>query len=870
MTRARIGLWLRLRTAGSRCVAAIRARRLDRDFDEELATHLALLIDEGCRNGLTADEARRHALRRLGRPEQLRETYREQRGMTMTDALTQDIRYSVRTVRKSPVFTAVITLSLALGLGANTALFSLIDDLLLRTVAVPDSERLVQVRQVVGALGFKKAADVYARPAFEGMRADSDALTDIVGFARMDRPAVAVDGAMEPGRRVELISENYFAGLGVAPAAGRLPQPTESAVAVISHGWWRSRFGGEATALGKVVTVNDQSYEIVGVAPPAFHGLSIDAPAHLWITPRAPAVMYMVARIKPGLTPAAARESTDRVLRQLVPVPPEFKAETELVPLAHGQSMLRTQYGRPLIALMVLVALVLLITCTNVGNLLMVRNASRRRELSVRVALGARRSRLLSQSLIESLILAALGGLMALGFARFGVALLLSMLPLPSTPETLAFQVDGRVLGFTLVLALISALLFGVAPAWRATKVTATAALRASQGASGTIGARRLGRLLVACQVALSVVLLVGAGLFLQTMRNLTRTSVGFDADKLLQVSIDTRGAGYGEGRVGALHQLLLERVGAIPGVTSVTSIRNPIMRHSGSRGLMRIPGLTLQPGDFWDTANVGPRFLETMGIPLVRGRSFAPSDFAHGDGAFIVNEAWVRKYFPNDDPVARPDLCIVGVIGRVKFGGVRDQDAPLMLYMLRNEPDRVGALQVRISGNTTAVSAAIRDAIRGVHPRLFVEARAMRDEIARDMATERMVATTSAFFGALGAVLVSIGLFGVASYTVAQRTTEIGIRMALGASAWSVIRESLRDTMWVFAVGLIAGTMAAIAAVRFTASLMSDLLFGLTATDALNIAGAVIVMILVACAACIIPARHATKVDPLAAIRCE
>jgi predicted permease len=865
--------WPRLRTFGSRLVAALLRRRIDREFDEELATHLELLVDEARRAGLPPDEARRVALRRLGRPEQLRETYREQRGITMTDALTQDIRYALRMLLKSPAFTAVITLSLALGIGANTALFSIVDDLMLRTLPVRDADRLVQVRQVAQALGFKKPADVYGAPAFDQMRAQNDTLTDIVGFARMDRPAVAVDGAMEAGRRVELVSANFFAGLGVMPIAGRVPQPSDSAVAVISHGWWRSRFDANTSALGTLVRVADQSYEIVGVAPPGFHGLSIDAPAHIWITPRAPAAMYMIARTKPGVSPAAALENTDRVLRQMALLPPDLKVDTELVPVGRGQSSLRTQYARPLLALMVLVALVLLITCTNVGNLLTVRNASRRRELSVRVALGARRSRLLSQSLVESAILAAAGGLLGLVFARIGVAVLLSMLPLPSTPETLVFQVDGRMLGFTLLLALVSALLFGVAPAWRATNVHATAALRANQGASGTVGARRVGRLLVASQVALSVLLLVGAGLFLQTMRNLTHSSVGFDADNLLQALIDTRGAGYGDqrdGRVGAVHRLLLERVGAIPGVISVTSIRNPIMRHSGSRGLMRLPGFIPSEGEFWNTAEVGPSFLETMGIPLVRGRSFAPADFARGGGALIVNDAWARKYFPNEDPVARTELGIVGVIGAVKFGGVRDEDAPLMLQMLRGEPDRVSALQVRTSGNTAAVSAAIRDAIRAVHPRLFVEARTMREEIARDIATERMVAATSGFFGALGVLLVSIGLFGVASYTVAQRTTELGIRMALGASPWSVIRESLKDTMWVFAAGLATGTMASIAAVRFMASRMSDLLFGLTATDGVNIAVTVAVMIVVALVACIIPARHATRVDPLVAIRCE
>ena len=864
------GVWWRLRTVGSRVLAALHLRRIDREFDEELTTHLELLVDEGRRRGLSPEEARRQAIRRLGRPEVLREAHREQRGMPMSDRLMQDVKYALRMLRKSPAFTAIVTLSLALGIGANTALFSLVDHLLLRTVPVRDPERLVQIRQVALALGFRKPMDAFSKAVFDDMRANNEAITDLVGFARLDRPAVAVDGAPESGRLVQYVSPNFFDDLGVRPIAGRLPQPADGAVAVISHGWWRARFDGSASALGRIVTVNDQAYEIVGVAPPAFHGLAIDAPAHVWIAAPAPILMHMIARVKPGVPPAAALTASDRILRHLGMIPPDVKAETELVPVGRGMSDLRRQYRLPLVALMVLVALVLLITCTNIGNLLMVRSSSRRRELMVRVALGAARTRLLSQNLIESLVLAVVGGIVAVLFARWGVAILLSMLPLTTTPESLAFQVDARVLGFTALVSLVSALLFGVAPAWRATNVNATAALRAAHGSTATVGARRIGRVLMACQVALSVVLLVSAGLFLQTIRNLSHSEVGFNPDNLLQATIDTRGAGYREGQVGAVHHLLLERVAKIPGVALVTSIRNPIMRHSYSRGLMSRPGFTPPRGDFWEVMDVGPAFLETMGIPLVRGRTFTASEFEQGNGAVLVNEAWVRRYFPNDDPVNKPELGVIGVFGRTKLGGVRDQDAPVVLNMLRKEPDRISALEVRTSVDPAAVAASIREAIRTVHPRLLIEIKTMRQEIAQDIATERMVAATSGFFGALGVLLVSIGLFGVASYAVAQRTTELGIRIALGASQWSVIRESLKETMWVFAAGLLTGTVAAITAVRFTASMMSDLLFGLTSTDALNIVGAVIVMIVVALAACIIPARHATKVDPLVAIRCD
>jgi predicted permease len=859
-----------LRTAWARCVAALRRERLDREFDEELTTHLELLIDEGRRQGLSRADARRAAVQRLGRLDVLRETHREQRGVQMFDRLMQDLKYSLRMLWKTPVFTAVVTLSLALGIGANTALFSLVDDLLLRSLPVRDTDRLVQVRQVGLAMGFRKPMEVFRRQAFDTMRAHNDALSDIVGFARLDRPAVLVDGEPESGRDVEQVSMNFFRDLGIVPAIGRVPEPSDAAVGVVSYGWWQARFGGRPDVLGKIVIVNGQPCEIVGVGPAGFHGLAIDTPADLWIASRSEIGLQMVARTKAGLTPAQIMASTDAVFRELALTPPGLRVETELLPAGHGLSQLRGQYAQPLLALTMLVALVLLITCTNVGNLLMVRNASGRRELTVRVALGAGRSRLVSQYLVESTVLAVLGGAVALAVARWGVSILLSMLPLTAVPESLTFNVDGRVLGFAAMLSLLSALLFGLAPAWRSTRVDVTA-LRSSAANTAPAGARRAGRFLVACQVGLSVLLLVGAGLFLQTLRNLTHVNVGFNPDKLLQVSIDTRGAGYPDGEAaGGVYQLLLERVAAIPGVASVTAIRNPVMRHSLSRGMMRLPGLTLQPGEFWETADVGPAFFETMGIPLLRGRTFATSDFAaEPRRAFIVNEAWAKRYFPNDDPVAR-EIGIIGVVADTRLAGVRSESAPMTFMMIPKAPDRVSALEVRAAGEPTTILAAIRNEVRRIHPRLLIEARTMREEIARDLATERMVAGTSAFFGMLALLLVSIGIFGVASYAVAQRTTELGIRMALGAGRWAVIRESLNDTLRVLGGGLAIGTLVAIAAVRVASRFISDLLFGLAPADGATVAAAVLIMVVVAVAACIVPARHATRIDPLRAIRCD
>ncbi len=355
----------------------------------------------------------------------------------------------------------------------------------------------------------------------------------------------------------------------------------------------------------------------------------------------------------------------------------------------------------------------------------------------------------------------------------------------------------------------------------------------------------------------------------MQTLRNLTRHDVGFNPDRLLQVLIDTRFAGYREGQVGAVYRLLLERVSAIPGVQSVTGIRNPIMRHSLSRAVVTLPGLERGPDESWDAADVGPFFFETLGIPVLRGRTFTAADFEQEGPVYVVNEAFVKRYYPNEDPVAR-QIGIIGVVGDVKVAGVRAPGGPMMYMLSQREPDRLNALEVRAAGDPEAIVPAIREELRRMNPRLLVDIRTMRQEIDRDIARERMVAAISGFFSVLGLLLASIGIFGVASYSVAQRTPELGIRMALGAGRWSLVRESMGDTVRVFGIGLIAGIVAAIAAVRLASSFMSDLLFGLTATDAANLAGAVAVMVAVALAACVLPARRATRIDPLIAIRCD
>src|SRR6266542_1803365 len=870
--------WLRM--IWSRSWAMVRKERLDREFDEELTTHLELLIDEGRRSGMSHTDARREALRKLGRPVALREVHREQRGLPWLDVCAQELRYAVRMLKKSPAFTGIVTLSLALGIGANTALFSLVDDLLLRSLPVREPDRLVQLQVTTPGAGLRKVRTLLPTPAFEHVRTSNQVFAAIVGFDYLDRPVVTIDGAGEPSRQVEQVTENYFRDLGVTPIVGRMPDPSDERVAIISYGLWHARFGGSADVLGRAMNVDGQPCTISGVAPPRFLGLSIERSTDLWISTRSAPFRQMIARLKPGVTSAQAQTAMQVVFRQLAQAQPdaipwEDQTRIELLEAGKGLSQLRTLYERPLLALTVLVTLVLLITCTNVGNLLMVRNSARRRELAVRAALGASRSRLVLQYLVESAVLAAMGGLLALVFARWGVSIMLSMLPLAAIPDGLVFRADGRVLGFAAGLSLLCALLFGLAPAWRATQVDLTAGLRPSQGSTPTGSARRLRHSLVACQVGLSVLLLVGAGLFVQTLQNIVRVDVGFNPDGLLQVSVDARAIGYVRGQVGSLYRLLSERVSAIPGVRSVTFSRNRVMQGNVSRGRVALPGHTLSPDEGWDAHMVGPLFFETMNIPVVRGRTFTVADVAQDRQVVVISEAFAKQYFPNEDPVGKrigepPTIEILGVVGDTRLASVRRESSPTMYVMARQEPDRFDALEVRTSGDAEVIARAVREEVRRVNPRLLIDVRTMRRHMNESVVKERMVAAASAFFSLLGLLLASIGVFGVASYTVAQRTNELGIRMALGASQWSVIRESLRETMIVFGAGLVAGIVAAIAAVRLTSTFVSDLLFGLTATDITNMIGAVLLMVVVALAACILPARRATRIDPLTAIREE
>jgi hypothetical protein len=753
------------------------------------------------------------------------------------------VSYGLRTLLKRPGVTLVAVISLACGIGANTALFSLVDDLLLQSLPVKDPEQLVLVQRVLEIGGARTKLLGFSADDLELVAHNTTVFSNVLGFSNLDRPVVKVGGVTESPLAVQQVSDAFFRTLGVAMLIGA--SDSDAPGAVISYRFWQTRFGGSANVVGSTVEINSDSYSIIGVAPPRFLGLELENSPDFWFESKTPPVSYnMVGRLKTNVTAEHARSALEALFQHIDQHDTgEARLQVRLSPAGRGLSSMRGQYARPLLALMVLLSLVLLIMCINIGTLLMVRNSARSSELAVRVCLGASRSRLITQLLVENAILAGTGSALAVLVAR------------------------GCVSGFALP------------PARRATRLDVAAALKAGSGSTLGYDARWLARVLLIGQVSLSILLLAGAGLFLRTLRNLDRVDPGFDSGNLLQVLVDTESSGYQQAQVGEVYGLLIRRLTAIPGVRSASGSRNEIMRGP------------LSGWEDVEQVEVGPQFFETMRIPLLQGRFFTVEDDTTGFRSFpipgggvvnlpmvaVISESLAKQLFPGGDAVGHPlpdplrqHPVIVGVVKDARFSGLREDPRPPIYLPQPRNPGRFNAIEIRTAGNPLTVARAVQEEVRRVNPRLLLGVSTMREEMDRSIMRERMVAAISAFFSTLALVLACVGLFGLASYTVAQRTNELGIRIALGASRWNVVLEALGDTLLLFGVGLAVGVIMAIAGTRLAAGAMSELLFGLTATDSLNIAIAVLVMIGIATLACLVPAHRAATVDPLTAIRYE
>jgi predicted permease len=804
---------------------------------------------------------------------------------TVIDQLRQDLRYAIRTLLRSPVFTTVAVLCLALGIGANTAIFTLVDAALLRMLPVADPESLVVVRNA-GPGGGRGASFSY--PQFVYLREHADAVAAMFAYARVDLNLSAGDRSDSPKGLV--VSDNYFSALGVQPVIGRAFAPSDEAAAVIGYRFWQTRFHGDPDIAGRAVVLNGLPFTVVGVAPPHFFGAEVGNAPDIFVPlvwcdrllPRAPRLprpntfwLSVMARLRPEVPAAQAAARTDVVFHQGVAQatglsPGLMRNLTQrrisFTPGAKGMPGIGDQFGMPLLILMTVVSLVLLIACANVASLLLARAAARRKEIAVRLALGAGRFRLLRQFFTESLVLSAAGGAIGLLFGVWSARALTGFL----ADRVLDINLDIRILAFTCFVSVLTALLFGAAPGLRAARVDLTPAFK-GEAAPESPGHRvRLGRFLVSGQVAISLLLLFGAGLFIRTLANLRGMDAGFRGDQVLLATLDPGLSRYSPERSNAFYAELLERVSALPGVRSASFADAPLLSWA------YVDGVSIEgANESVETSLriVGPRFFETMGIAIRLGRDFTPEDQASAAKVAVINETLARKYFPGTSPIGKrigvsgARREIVGVIADTKYRNLRENFTNTVYMPLAQAQTGTGrTLHVRTFAGPAGMSAAVREQLRALDKNLPVEIGLFSDLVDDSLAQERLIAALSGFFAGLALLLTATGLYGVIAYSVQRRTREIGIRMSLGARRAAVLWMVLRDCLLLAGLGVAVGIPVSVWLSQFVARQ----LFGVAPGDLTTIAAAAAFLIVVAALAGYLPARRASRVDPMVALRCE
>ena len=841
--------------------------------------------------------------------------------------LRRDARYATRTLRRTPALTAAIVLSLALGIGANTAIFSVIDVLMLRALPVraPDQLVLLSMTRTFFATDYA---------LFEKFRDQADNVADLSAIIHTDRYNVPIgrpslvdsrrasvdkpDGAaaIDSGPvRLALVSGNYFSMLGVGAVIGRALTDADDRqsqpVAVISDAYWDRRFARSPAVIGRTLTMSGRAYEIVGVAQRGFTGEWIGRPADVW-TPIAmqPQVMVeipvglpktvvtILGRLRPTVTIAQAKAAYqvvwERIVRESGPPQPPAQARVELAPAERGFSPQRESFRQSLAILMIAVGLVLLIACANIANLLLARSASRQRELVVRLAIGASRGRVARQFLTESMLLSFAGGLVGLIAAQWATATLAAFVrsgPVTNAAATASMDLDVRpdatILVFTATLCLVTGVLSGLAPAFRGSNVSLSPALSGRGANAGGLGGRfAIGKLLVVSQVALSIVLLIGAALFAQTLRNLTTQDLGFDREHVLLVwtlpgQTDSRGAGAAD-----LWRRAIDRLSALPGVLSAAASNQGILNGSEVGGLtgpaLRLDGEPGPPSGVPGFRSfVTPGFFNALGTPLVAGRDFTERDTAAAPRGVIISEAMARHYFGQRPALGHriwfPEDTsspteIIGVVKDFAGGSPRETGRSGPTYFSYRDKEAARRLRsmmiaVRTAGDPLAMAARIRQELRDVELQLPVlRIDTVEQQLNDVLVQERLIALVSTFFGSLALLLASVGLYGVISYAVARRTAEIGVRLALGATRGRLLRTILVESLTLVAAGLAIGVPIALALTR----LAGARLFGVSPVDPLTIAAASMLMTLVAAVASFFPARRAARVDPMVALRCD
>jgi putative ABC transport system permease protein len=871
---------------------------------EEQALHLEAAYEDALANGLTEAEAEARAVQgydwrllecELSRAElplaaqtlQPSLELIERKGGLRMESLLQDLRYGARMLAKKPGFTLIAALTLALGIGANTALFSVVNGVLLRPLAYRDPERLVWLGHTAAKSNQNAAI---SPPTFADYRNKCQSFENLT--ALLYSTAFNLTGEGEPerlqGRRV---SANFFDTLGAAPALGRgflaeEDEPGRNRVVVLSHGLWQRRFGADQNIVGKALRLNGQNFTVIGVMPAAFRWQTDELWSPLALSPanftpdnRGSEFLQVIARLKPQATLQQAHAEIAEIAAQIV------RQNQNIYPggsgfTAHVKLLREQVVGDVRLMLLVLlgaVGFVLLIACANVANLLLARASARRKEIAVRASLGASRFRLIRQMLTESLLLALLSGLGGLLLAKSGVYLLLTLNP-ANLPRLQEITVDARALGFLLGLALLALLLCGLAPALQASKTDMQETLKES-GRGADSGRQRTRSLLVVAEVAMSLVLLAGAGLMIRSFLRLTHVNPGFAPDHVLTMRMELSAAKYPEPlKRQAFFQQTLERIRALPGVISAGAVGELPLGGGVRSATFAIEGRPTGPNEALphsDIRTITPGYFQTMKIPLLKGRDFTEQDNADGRKVAMIDETLARLYWPGEDPIGkRLDLQfvdkpiwmeIVGVVGSIKHKGLDAEYKGQIFYPLAQGGNLSMHLVARTTIDPLSLVSAARGAIRAVDPdQSIYRVMTMEQVVADAVAQPRLTTLLLGAFAVLALVLAAVGIYGVLSYAVTQRTREIGIRMALGAGQRDVLNLVVRHGMLLTLLGALFGLTASIALTR----LMRTLLFGVNANDPLTFIVVALLLSLVALLACWIPARRATKVDPLVALR--
>jgi predicted permease len=836
-----------------------------------------------------------------------------------------DVRYALRMLLKNPGFTAMAVLSLTLGIGANTAIFTLINGVLLKSLPVDQPEQLVSFGKAEGGGvwgGYPTGAvDLFSYDFYKQIEHASKPLSGVFAFGSFP-VTVSVRPGGSPsvvGQAIShLVSGSYFQGLGVNAALGRMIEPSDDdapgahPVVVVSHRYWQRELAGDPGVVGKVLSVNGTSFTVIGVAAASFYGTTLDNDApDMWLPltmqqsamlrpslldPQGPYWLHVMGRREPGVSTAQIQEWVNLQLQRYLTAREGESAASErlreiratfvqIVDGGRGTSRMRSDYREPLLLLMGMVVMVLLIACANLANFLLAKAASREREISTRFALGASGFQVVRQMLTETLLLSLVGGCVGLLFASWATRVLVDFVAGPSGNSPFDPGLDLKVLVFTLGVSLLTGLLFGLAPALRVSRMSPLEGLKTS--ARAVAGGARAGRfplpkVLVAAQVAVSLVLLVGAGLFTRTLNNLVHQNFGFDRENVLQAHIDPRIAGYKPEQLDGLYQRLLDRVEALPGVRSAALAAIPPLSNMRWNGPVFLRGHIAAPGeDVISSVNgVGPRYLETVGTPLLRGRALGLEDKTGSVLVVVVNETFARRFFPNDDAVGGHvtfgdpglggDWEIVGVARDAKYNSPRE-GAQRMVYLpiaqLAGDNRYASFLQIRTTADPARMATAVRQALSEVDPDLPVlGVTTMTEEVGRFTSQEALISRLSGFFSLLAVLLACIGLYGIMSYTVVSRTNEIGIRLALGADSRGVLWMVLKESLLLAAVGIAVGLPLALVGTN----LVRTHLFGLGPSDPVTLAAATMCISLATALAGFLPARRATRVDPIVALRYE